>query len=100
MSESDQKKEASKAPAKKRGRPRKTEEPKPVKRRRKKDWASLVEDIDEETIVEYQIDGDFTETEAIRHKSFGVGIITKVLDDNKIEVVFEEDKKVLAQNWE
>lgn len=100
MSETDQEQEEPKKTEKKRGRPRKDEEPKPVKRRRKKDWASLVEDIDEETIVEYQIDGDFSEIEAIRHKRFGVGVITKVLDDNKIEVVFEENKKVLAQNWE
>ena len=86
----------------KRGRPRKSEaEKKPVRRRRKNDWISLIEKIDEEVIVDYHIDGDFSETEAIRHKSFGVGVITKVLDDNKIEVVFEENqKKILAQNWE
>lgn len=83
----------------KRGRPRKTDAQKPVRRRRKNDWTSLVEKIDEELIADYDIESDFSEAEAIRHKTFGVGVITKVLDVNKIEVVFEEDKKVLAQNW-
>jgi len=89
------------SPKRKRGRPRKTDEPAaPVKRRRrKKDWVSLMEDVDEEQIVDYNLENDFSETAAIRHKTFGVGIITKVLADNKIEVVFEEAKKVLAQNW-
>lgn len=74
---------------------------KPVRRRRKKDWASLMENINEDVIVDYHIDGDFSDTEAIRHKSFGIGVITKVLDENKIEVIFEEnEKKILAQNWE
>lgn len=72
----------------------------PVKRRsRKKDWPSLVATIEETEIVDYDIHGDFTEAPAIRHKTFGIGVITKVLDDTKIEVVFEEDKKILAQNW-
>lgn len=76
-------------------------EKKPVRRRRKKDWISLMEHIEEDVIVDYHINGDFSETEAIRHKNFGIGVITKVLDDNKIEVIFEENqKKILAQNWE
>lgn len=85
------------------GRPRKTEPSgTPVTRRRgrKKDWPSLRAKIEESDIVDYDINGDFSEVQAIRHKKFGIGVITKVLAENKIEVVFEEDKKVLAQNWE
>jgi len=59
-----------------------------------------MEKLNEDQVVEYDIKADFSETEAIRHKKFGIGIITKVLADNKIEVVFEENKKILAQNWE
>ncbi|NIR49527.1 hypothetical protein GWO43_13585 [candidate division KSB1 bacterium] len=93
-------------PAKRgRGRPRKTTASsttqKPRKRRsRKKDWPSLMAKVEESEIVDYDINGDFSETSAIRHKTFGVGVITKVLAENKIEVVFEENKKILAQNWE
>ncbi len=88
-------------PKRKRGRPRKEETAAaPVKRRRRKtDWGSLMAEVEEAQIVDYDINADFNETDAIRHKTFGVGVITKILADNKIEVVFEEDKKVLAQNW-
>ncbi|MFQ5602337.1 MAG: hypothetical protein ACE5HS_03610 [bacterium] len=84
------------------GRPRKTETDStaaPKKRGRKKDWPSLVSKLDESEIVDYDFNEDFTETHAIRHKKFGVGVITKILADNKIEVVFEDEKKVLAQNY-
>ncbi|MFQ5639053.1 MAG: hypothetical protein ACE5IR_13805 [bacterium] len=70
------------------------------RRSRKKDWPSLISKVEESEIVDYDLNSDFTETIAIRHKRFGVGVITKVLAENKIEVVFEENKKVLAQNWE
>jgi len=96
---------AAEPPKRKRGRPRKTEtsgaaaKPK-TRRRRRNSWPSLMEKLVEEELVDYDIKSDFTETDAIRHKKFGVGFITKVLDINKIEVVFEEEKKVLAQNWE
>ncbi|MFQ5751200.1 MAG: hypothetical protein ACE5HI_04320 [bacterium] len=85
-----------------RGRPRKTDKSpsKPAKRRgRKKDWPTLVSKIEESEIVDYSISEDFSDISAIRHKKFGVGVITKILADNKIEVVFQEDKKILAQNW-
>ena len=73
----------------------------PVKRRRRKtDWVSLIEKVNEEEVVDYDIKADFSQIEAIRHKTFGVGVILKVLDDRKIEVVFEDNKKVLAQNWD
>ncbi len=70
------------------------------KGRRSTKWTTLVADIEEDNIVDYEISKDFSSIEVIRHKNFGVGVITKVLDTNKIEVVFEENKKVLAQNWQ
>lgn len=95
--------ESEEAPKKKRGRPRKTVADgavKPIRRRRKADWSTLMTKIDEELIVDYKMDADYGEIEAINHKKFGVGIITKILAENKIQVVFEENTKVLAQNWE
>ncbi len=96
-------------PKRKRGRPRKTEadgteavaKPKKTTRRGKYAWPTLMDKLeDEETAVDYNIKSDFSEISAIRHKKFGIGFVLKVLDVNKIEVVFEENKKVLAQNWE
>ncbi len=84
------------------GRPRKTDKTPAkttIRRGRKKDWPSLVSKIEENDIVDYNIEQDFSEIHAIRHKKFGVGVITKIIADNKIEVVFQENKKILAQNW-
>jgi hypothetical protein len=84
---------------KKRGRP-KTTKGKPAGRRRKNDWATLVSQIEEEKIIDYTIDSTYREMDAIQHKKFGIGVIIKILDINKIEVVFESNTKILAQNWQ
>ena len=67
---------------------------------RPRKWSTLVELVEDEKVVDYKITGVFSEGDAIQHKKFGLGVITKVVDSTKIEVVFEEEKKLLAQNWE
>jgi hypothetical protein len=88
------------SPKKKRGRPPKSEATKTVGRRKKNDWATLMSQVDEGTVIDYNMQNEYEEMAAINHKNFGLGVITKVLDDNKIQVVFEDYTKVLAQNWE
>jgi transcription elongation factor Elf1 len=68
--------------------------------RAKKDWGTLVGQIEDQQVMDYALSGEFSKTPAIRHKTFGVGVITKVLTKNKIEVLFQEGTKILAQNWE
>jgi ribosomal protein L44E len=68
--------------------------------RGKKDWGTLVGQIDDQQVAEYDIAGEFSTIPAIRHKNFGVGVITKVLTKNKIEVLFQDGTKILAQNLE
>ena len=70
-----------------------------IRRPRKRDWASLRTKINESQIIDYNIKKDFTDAQSVHHKKFGVGIITKILSDKKIEVIFENGTKVLAQNW-
>jgi len=67
---------------------------------RKKDWGTLVGQIEDRQMADYVLSGEFSSTPAIRHKNFGVGVITKVLTKNKIEVLFQEGTKLLAQNLE
>ena len=88
------------APKPKRGRPKKTDGPPKVRRRRKADWGTLMGKIDQSLAVDYSMTADYGEIESINHKKFGVGIITKILAEDKIQVVFEENTKILAQNWE
>ncbi|MDQ7065056.1 MAG: hypothetical protein Q9P90_12530 [candidate division KSB1 bacterium] len=68
--------------------------------RKKKDWESLQSDLNEEEIVEYAIDRDFSEARAIRHKKFGVGIVHKVLSNEHIEVIFKDGTRVLVHNYQ
>ena len=68
--------------------------------RAKKDWGTLVGQIEDQKVVEYALSGEFSTTPAIRHKTFGVGVVTKVLTRNKIEVLFQDGTKILAQNFE
>ncbi len=70
-----------------------------TRRRRKPDWATLISDIDDEHIVDYDLSKDFSNVPAIRHKKFGVGVITNVVDKTKIEVVFQGETKLLAHNY-
>ncbi|MGH7601006.1 MAG: hypothetical protein ACREOI_32000 [bacterium] len=68
--------------------------------RAKKDWGTLVGQIEDQQVADYALSGEFSKSPAIRHKSFGVGVITKVLTKNKIEVLFQDGTKILAQNFE
>ncbi|RMD99606.1 MAG: hypothetical protein D6814_05265 [Calditrichaeota bacterium] len=78
----------------------KPEKPKKtIRRRRKKDWESLQADISEDDIRDYQLDQDYSQTVAIRHSRFGIGVIYKVLSNQQIEVIFKEGTKILVQNF-
>ena len=61
-------------------------------------WDNLISEVSEQEVQDYATTGDFRLTKAIRHKTFGVGVITKVHNDTKIEVVFKEGVKLLGQN--
>ncbi len=68
--------------------------------RRSKNWNTLMSEVSQDEVVDYDIRKDFTDVRAIQHKSFGVGCITKVMDVTKIEVVFEGELKILVHNWQ
>jgi len=45
--------------------------------------------------VRYAMTKSFKEDELINHADFGIGLITRVIPPNKIEVVFKEGSKIL-----
>jgi hypothetical protein len=45
----------------------------------------------------YNVGGTFQEGDLIRHPKFGDGVVTRVLDQRKVEVLFKEEAKTLAQ---
>lgn len=68
-------------------------------RRTTKDWATLVADIDQKSAPAYKLSGDYTNAVALQHKIFGIGVITRVISPDKIEVVFKKKTTILAQNF-
>ncbi len=46
----------------------------------------------------YAVAEHFKELEVLTHPKFGIGFVSETLPDNKIEVSFKEDKRVLIHN--
>ena len=44
---------------------------------------------------EYSMRGSFETGDVIDHPSFGQGVVEKLIDDNKIEVLFQDDYRTL-----
>jgi len=44
---------------------------------------------------EYSIKGSFQMGDVLNHPTFGQGVVEKLIDDNKIEVIFQDDFRTL-----
>ncbi len=45
----------------------------------------------------YRVDQTFAEGDLIRHKKFGDGVVMRIIDGNKIEILFRDEPRMLAQ---
>jgi hypothetical protein len=45
----------------------------------------------------YNVAQSFKEGDLLRHKKFGDGLVTRVIDSHKVEVLFRDEAKTLAQ---
>ena len=45
----------------------------------------------------YEVGRTFKEGDLVRHKKFGDGLVTRVIDAHKVEVLFKDEAKTLAQ---
>jgi hypothetical protein len=45
----------------------------------------------------YNVGGSFNEGDLLRHKKFGDGVVTRVIDAHKVEVLFRDEARTLAQ---
>jgi hypothetical protein len=45
----------------------------------------------------YTVGSTFNEGDLVRHKKFGDGVVTRVIDLHKVEVLFKDEAKTLAQ---
>ncbi len=45
----------------------------------------------------YRVTETFSEGDLVRHSKFGDGVVTRILDTKKVEILFREEPKTLAQ---
>jgi hypothetical protein len=45
----------------------------------------------------YRVDLLFAEGDLIRHKKFGDGVVMRILDAKKVEILFRDEPRTLAQ---
>ena len=67
-------------------------------RKRRSRTTQLLEEANIESATIYKLDGSYEIDTAINHKKFGLGVVKNVLDNQKIEVLFEDGEKLLVQN--
>ena len=94
-------KDAPKTRAKKSTTTQKAKAPKKAtKTKEERQWSRLLTKADAEEVdsVEYAMNASYSELDVINHQKFGVGVVVKVLETNKISVGFQEGTKTLVQN--
>ncbi len=62
------------------------------------DWRQLLLDASREGVPAYRIPDSYKEGALLLHASFGLGVVTKVISPRKMEVIFENSKKLMAMN--
>ncbi|MBX3230109.1 MAG: hypothetical protein KIT84_25250 [Labilithrix sp.] len=64
---------------------------------REKSWSQAVSGKLANDFKPYRVDQLFNEGDLIRHKKFGDGVVTRVLDPKKVEILFKDEPRTLAQ---
>lgn len=64
---------------------------------RERKWETMVTGKPEKAFKRYRTSEMFRESELIRHSTFGDGFVLRVIDKSKVEVMFREGPKTLAQ---
>lgn len=61
----------------------------------RKEWETLRPDMDSSRAVAYSMDVQVKVNNLINHPTFGLGLVQLVVGDRKVEVLFEDGKKVM-----
>ncbi len=68
-------------------------------REREQMWEKYVNGRSPNDFAVYKPAGMFSEGDLLRHTKFGDGVVTRVVDVRKIEVLFRDEPRMLAQNY-
>lgn len=64
---------------------------------REKTWEKAIAGKGVRDFRPYRVSETFAEGELIRHAKFGDGVVMRVLDPKKVEILFKDDARTLAQ---
>lgn len=64
---------------------------------RERSWEKAVSGKGVNEFTNYTVASTFNEGDLIRHKKFGDGIVTRILDAKKVEILFRDEARTLAQ---
>jgi len=65
--------------------------------KKKNQYADAMEGRDISKPALYKITKKYNQDDVIKHKTFGIGLVTKVISDKKLEVLFEDSTKLMIQ---
>jgi hypothetical protein len=65
--------------------------------RREQEWEKAIAGRGVNEFKAYNVGGSFNEGDLLRHKKFGDGVVTRVIDAHKVEVLFRDEARTLAQ---
>jgi hypothetical protein len=64
---------------------------------REKTWEKAIAGKGVHDFRLYKVSETFAEGDLVRHTKFGDGVVTRILDQKKVEVLFKDDARTLAQ---
>jgi hypothetical protein len=70
--------------------------PPDTKAKKRSQYEDAMEGRDVSKPIPYRLNKKLNLDDVIQHKSFGVGLVTRVVSDKKVEVLFEESVKLLV----
>jgi hypothetical protein len=65
--------------------------------RHEQSWEKAIAGRGVNEFKSYNTGANFREGDLLRHKKFGDGVVTRVIDAHKVEVLFRDEAKTLAQ---
>jgi hypothetical protein len=65
--------------------------------RHEQSWEKAIAGRGVNEFKSYNVGANFREGDLLRHKKFGDGVVTRVIDAHKVEVLFRDEAKTLAQ---
>lgn len=68
-----------------------------VAQRHEQQWEKAIAGHGVHEFKAYDVAANFKEGDLVRHKKFGDGLVTRVIDSHKVEVLFRDEARTLAQ---